>query len=109
MDINEVNLIKAALEDKKANDIRILDVSELTTICDYMIIADASNMNLLDTLVDAVYDEMAKKEMFPKMTEGNKNSGWVLMDYNDIIVQLFITEQRSFYDLERIWCDAKEI
>ncbi len=109
MDIKEVNLIKAALEDKKANDIKVLDVSELTTICDYMIIADASNINLLDTIVDAVYDTMAKNEIFPKMTEGNKNSGWVLMDYNDIIVQLFNSDMRSFYDLERIWCDAKEI
>ncbi|MBR6274365.1 MAG: ribosome silencing factor [Lachnospiraceae bacterium] len=109
MDFREVNLIKAALEDKKANDIKILDVSELTTICDYMIIADASNVNLLDTLVDEVYNTMAKEEKFPKMTEGNKNSGWVLMDYNDIIVQLFITDSRHFYDLERIWCDAKEI
>ena len=109
MDIKEVNLIKTALEDKKANDIKVLDVTELTAICDYMIIADASNVNLLDTLVDTVYDMMGKNSFFPKMTEGNKNSGWVLMDYSDIIVQLFTSEQRKYYDLERIWCDAKEI
>lgn len=101
--------IKAALEDKKANDIKILDISELTTVADFMVIADASNTNQLDALIDAVYDELAKDKVFPKMREGDKDCGWVLLDYRDILVQLFITEMRSHYDLERIWRDGKEI
>ncbi len=109
MNREHVEIIKAALEDKKANDIKVLDVGELTTICDYMIIADGSNTNHLDTLVDAVGDALGKLSLFPKATEGNKNSGWVLLDYTDVLVQLFTSDMRRFYDLERIWCDAKEI
>ena len=109
MENKYVETIKSALEDKKANDIKVLEVKDLTTICDYMIIADGSNTNHLDTLVDAVQDAMGREKVFPRANEGNKNSGWVLLDYNDIIVQLFSSEMRRFYDLERIWCDAKEI
>ena len=105
--LKNVEKIKAFLEDKKANNIKILEVTELTTICDYMIIADGNNVNHLDTLVDAVYDGLAAEGLTPRITEGNKTSGWVLMDYGDIIVQLFTEEMRNFYDLERIWSDAK--
>lgn len=101
--------IYEALSDKLAHDIKIIKVSELTTLTDYIIVADASNPNQLDTIVDAVYDELAKYKIFPRSTEGNKNSGWVLMDYRDSLVNLFTTEQREFYDIERIWQDGKEI
>ncbi len=107
MEIKTAEKIKALLEDKKANNIKMLDVSKLTTICDIMIIADGSNINHLDTLVDAVYDGLLKEDgLTPRLSEGNKNSGWVLLDYNDVIVQLFTGEMREFYDLERIWSDA---
>lgn len=106
------NLLKeiyTALDDKLAHDINIIDVSEITTITDYIIIADASNVNQLDAIVEAVYDELAKHRIFPKTTEGNKNSGWVLMDYKDVVVNLFTSEQRRFYNLDRIWQDGKKI
>ena len=86
MDKNDALNIKEALEDKLARDILILEIGPLTTIGDYMIIADASNVNQLDALENAVYDKMAKEKKFPKNTEGKKESGWILMDYGDIIV-----------------------
>lgn len=101
--------IYEALSDKIANDIQIIKVSEITTITDYIVIADASNTNQLDAIVDAVYDELAKVKIFPKASEGNKHSGWVLMDYNDVIVNLFTSEQRRFYNIERIWQDGVEV
>lgn len=101
--------IYEALSDKLAHDIEIIKVTELTPITDYIIIADASNINQLDAVVDAVYDELAKYKIFPKAAEGNKNSGWVLMDYRDVVINLFTAEQRSFYNIERIWQDGVRI
>lgn len=98
--------IYKALGDKLAHDIEIIKVTELTPITDYIIVADASNVNQLDAVVDAVYDELAGRQIFPKATEGNKQSGWVLMDYRDVLINLFTTEQRNFYNIERIWQDG---
>jgi len=109
MDVTYTSIIKDALEDKLANDVMILEITELTTIGDYMIIADANNVNQLDALENAVYDKLAKEKIFPKNTEGKKESGWVLMDYGDIIVQLFLHDTRKNYDLEHIWSDAKQL
>lgn len=105
----ELKLIKDALEDKKADNVRILDVASLTTICDYMVIADSSNVPHLNTIVDAVEEALGKAGITFKAKEGNADSGWVLLDYRDIIVQLFLHDMREFYDLERIWSDAVKI
>ena len=90
-----------ALEDKKAEDIRIIDISEVSVIADYFIIADGSNQNQLQALYKAGYHV--------KQVEGNQRSSWILMDYNDIIIHIFSKEDRMFYDLERIWRDGKQI
>ena len=109
MDKNDALSIKEALADKLARDIIILEIGPLTTIGDYMIIADAGNVNQLDAMENAVYDKMAKEKKFPKNTEGKKESGWILMDYGDIIVQLFLSDMREKYDIEHIWSDAKQL
>ena len=98
-----------ALEDKKAEDITVLDISEVSSIADYFIIANGSNANQLAAMKDAVDEAFYKSGMNAKQVEGNNNSTWILIDYNDVIVHLFDKEDRLFYDLERIWKDGKII
>lgn len=98
-----------ALEDKKAEDIRILDISGISTVADYFVIADGSNPNQLQAMIDSVEEELGKAGCSPKQIEGNANSSWILMDYSDVIVHVFSKEDRLFYDLERIWKDGKSI
>lgn len=98
-----------ALEDKKAEDIKVIDIGEVSSIADYFIIANGSNANQLAAMKDAVDEAVYKAGMEAKQVEGNNNSTWILIDYNDIIVHLFSKEDRLFYDLERIWKDGKVI
>jgi ribosome-associated protein len=106
----KLETIKNALEDKKAGGISIIDISQLSAISDYIIIADAANANQLDAMIDSVYDSLAAEfGIHPKAIEGNKNSRWVLMDYVDFIVNLFTKDQRVFYDLDKIWSDGKKL
>ena len=104
-----VKLAVDALKDKKAEDVRIIDIHEISTIADYFVIASGSNANQLGAMQDAVDEALYKAGVHAKQIEGNRNSTWILMDYQDIIVHLFSKEDRLFYDLERIWRDGKEI
>ena len=98
-----------ALEEKKADDIRIIDIGDISVIADYFVIAGASNLNQLQAMMDAVEEELYKEGFECAQKEGNRNSSWLLMDYKDMIIHLFSKEDRLFYDLERIWQDGKAI
>ena len=98
-----------ALSEKKAEDIRIIDISEISVIADYFIIASGSNANQLQAMQDSVDEQLYKAGYLAKQIEGNQRSSWILMDYSDIIVHIFSKEDRLFYDLERIWRDGKDI
>ena len=98
-----------SLEDKKAEDIKVIDISDISTIADYFIIASGKNRSQIQAVCDNVEEAMGRAGVSMKQTEGYKNANWVLMDYGDIIVHIFDTENRLFYDLERIWRDGKEI
>lgn len=99
----------AALEDKKAEDITVIDITGVSSIADYFIIANGTNQNQLTAMQDAVDEAMYKAGLHAKQIEENNQSTWILMDYQDIIVHLFSKEDRLFYDLERIWKDGKVI
>jgi len=98
-----------ALEDKKAGDITIIDISAISVMADYFVIASASSANQTEALMDSVDEKLVKAGVKGGQTEGVKTSGWVLMDYGDLIVHIFDKENRLFYDLERIWKDGKVI
>lgn len=98
-----------AFDSKQAEDIRVIDISEVSVIADYFVIASASNPNQLQAMMDAVDEALYKAGPYKARIEGNQRSSWVLMDYKDIIVHLFSREDRLFYDLERIWQDGKSI
>ena len=98
-----------ALNEKKAEDIRIIDISEISVLADYFIIANGTNPNQIQAMVDAVEEALSKIGHSAKQIEGNRQSSWVLMDYGDIIVHVFSREDLQFYDLERIWRDGKAL
>lgn len=98
-----------ALSEKKAEDIKIIDIGEISPIADYFVIASGANANQLQAMVDTVDEELTKAGYNAKQVEGNRNSSWILMDYNDIVVHVFSKEDRLFYDLERIWTDGKKV
>lgn len=104
-----VKKIYNAIDDKKAIDIKIIDITGVSIVADYFIIASASNSNQLEALEDATDKIMYEQDILPKQIEGGKSSPWILMDYGDIIVHLFTEEGRDFYDLERIWRDGVEV
>ncbi len=107
MDSREMaKLAFAALEDKKAGDIQIIEIGEISVIADYFIIADGENQRQLAAMQDAVDEALYKAGVSVKQVEGNNKSTWILMDYGDIIVHIFSKEDRLFYDLERIWRDG---
>lgn len=95
-----------ALEDKKAEDVRIIDISEISTIADYFIIADGSNKSQIQAMADNVSEVLGKAGVGLRQMEGYQNANWVLMDFQDVIVHIFDRENRLFYDLERIWRDG---
>lgn len=104
-----VKIAYKALDEKKANNIVILDIASVTPIADYFLICDASNVNQLGALTDEVEQQMYKAGFTQQQREGHKDSPWVLLDFGDIIVHIFDKENRGFYNLERIWADGKRV
>lgn len=98
-----------ALEDKKGVNIKIIDISNISILADYFIIAGGTNENQVKALADNVEEELAKDDITPKQIEGYNNANWILMDYQDVIIHIFNEQDRLFFDLERIWSDGNEI
>lgn len=98
-----------ALEEKKAEDIRVINIEQVSVMADYFLIASGTNRNQTQAMADNVEEMLHKAGYQPRQTEGYQTANWILMDYGDIIVHIFDTENRLFYDLERIWRDGKAI
>lgn len=98
-----------ALEDKKAEDIKVIDISEVSVIADYFIIANGTNRSQIQAMSDNVEETLGRVGYPLKQIEGYQNANWVLLDFNDVIIHIFDKENRLFYDLERIWRDGKRI
>ncbi len=98
-----------ALDDKKGEDIKVIDISEVSVLADYFIIAGGSNRSQIQAMADNVDECLSKNGGTLKQIEGYDAGNWVLLDFQDIIVHIFDKENRLFYDLERIWSDGKQI
>lgn len=98
-----------ALEDKKAEDIRVIDISEVSVIADYFIIAGGNNKNQIQAICDNVQEKLGRAGYPEKQIEGYDTANWILLDFVDVIVHIFDKENRLLYDLERIWRDGKQI
>lgn len=109
-DIKEiVKTIYKAMDDKKAEDIKIIYIGDICVMADYFIICSGHSNAQLNAIQDNIQDELAKLKVFPSSVEGNRNATWILMDYKDVIAHVFSRDDRAFYDLERIWKDGKTI
>ena len=102
-------LVIAALEDKKAEDIRVIDIADISTLGDYFILASGTNRIQIQAMSDEVERSMALAGHGLRHVEGYDHANWVLLDYSDVIIHIFDQENRLFYNLERIWRDGREI
>lgn len=104
-----LRLIIDALEDKKAENIQVIDISEISIVADYFVITNGSNRSQIQALSDNVEEKLAAGKIYPKNIEGYPTANWILMDYGDILVHIFDVESRDFYDLEHMWRDGKHV
>ena len=102
-------LAVTALEDKKAENIKIINIETVSTLADYFIIAGGSNRNQVQAMCDNVEETLGRAGYPECKIEGYASANWILMDYGDLVIHLFDEENRLFYDLERIWRDGKTV
>jgi len=100
--------VKAA-DSKHANDISVLNISEVSIMADYFVIMDASSQRQVDAIVQAILDEMGKNDVEVGHVEGKRDSKWILIDLHDIVIHVFVSEERDFYNLEKLWSDAPSV
>lgn len=101
--------ISRIIDDKKGNDIKILDVSKLSSIAEYFVIATGNSTKHATSLADEIEKKLNESYVYINHKEGYNNGKWILLDYIDVVVHIFTEEERNFYDLERIWKDAKYV
>lgn len=94
------------LSEKKAMDTVIIDIQEKASFADYFVIATGNSDRQVNALIDDVEDTFAQEGLLAKSIEGKNNSGWILMDFGDIIVNLFTPELREHYSIEKVWGDC---
>ena len=104
-----VRIAYDALEDKKGENICIIDISGISPLADYFIISNGSSDSQVTALVDNVEEKMHKAGHSQIQREGMRSGNWVLLDYGDIVVHVFDRENRDFYHLEHIWSDGRKI
>ncbi|HIS75623.1 MAG TPA: ribosome silencing factor [Candidatus Merdivicinus excrementipullorum] len=97
------------LDSKKARDIRVIRVGDLTILGEYFVIAAGSSSTQVKMLADEVEYQLGQKGEKPHNVEGYKSENWIVLDYTDVIVHVFYEETREFYDLERLWADGEQI
>ncbi len=107
--IEKVKVIYNAIDDKLGIDIKIIDISKVSVLADYLVISGANNKSQVQAIVDNITEKLDKQKVFVRHVEGYSTANWVLLDYNDIIVHVFNQEDRLFYDLERLWQDGNTI
>ena len=98
-----------ALDEKKGEDIKVIDIASVSVLADYFFIANGSNESQVKALIDNVEECLHKAGFVLKQREGYGTASWVLLDFGDIIVHIFDKENRLFYNLERIWRDGVEV
>lgn len=110
--MNSIDLVKFAcklLDSKKATDLVVLDIREVTSLGDYFVVASGTSTTQVKALAGELEDKLAEQKIEPRRIEGESSAMWVLMDYGDVIVHIFNHETRDFYCLERLWADAPKL
>ena len=108
MSLDIVKKIVKALDDKKGNDIQVIKIEELTIVADYFVICTANSNTHVRALADEVEYQLEEAGVKADHIEG-RATGWVLLEYHGVVVHIFLEESRNYYNLERLWEDAKKI
>ncbi|MDE6709451.1 MAG: ribosome silencing factor [Oscillospiraceae bacterium] len=96
------------LDTKKAEDIKVIGIKDLTIIADYFIIANGTSSTHTRSLADELEFRLKEQGIEPRQVQGNNGSNWIILDYSDVVVHIFNKEMRDFYNLERLWSDGFE-
>lgn len=101
--------IVVAADGKKAIDLKVLQIGELTTLADYFVICSGTSYPHMNAISEEIEEKLDEAQVFPRGREGRDSQNWILLDYGDVIVHIFSTESREFYSIERLWSDAREV
>jgi len=104
-----VNVAVKAAEDKKALDITVLDIRKVSIVADYFIICSGRSRAQVQAIVGNIIEKLEEEGVFALRREGFREGGWVLVDYGDVVVHVFQEAERQFYNLERLWGDARVV
>jgi len=97
------------LDDRKAENIEVLKISELTTIADYFVICNGNSSTQVKALCDNVTEKTSEMGIEPLRIEGYDSAAWILVDYGSVVVHIFKTDMRDFYSLDRLWGDGEKV
>lgn len=95
------------LEDKKGEDILLLDIKDIASFTDYFVLCTGTSDRMLDALADGMLEAVREKHRKKGRKQGDPQDGWVVVDYGDVVVHLFSPDRRDYYDLEELWQDGK--
>ena len=101
--------VVAAAEDRKAQDLKVLQLGEVTSLTDYFLICSGASERQVQAIADAVLEKLRTAGVRPNHVEGYKNGRWILIDFGDFVVHIFKIETRSYYGLEKLWADAPDV
>lgn len=104
----KLSIITDAIDDKKGIDIRVMDISGLTTISDYFVIVSGNSSVQSQSIADGIDEKMSEQGYEKTARDGYQSGRWILLDYEDIIVHIFHKEERDYYKLERLWTEDKD-
>ena len=108
-DRQEMEIAVKALDSKKAQDIKVLKVDDLTILGNYFVIASATSTTQVKALADEVEYQLGLAGVTPKSIQGEQSRNCIILDYVDILVHVFLEETRDFYNLEHVWADGKPV
>ena len=107
LSLEMVKTAAEAIDSKRGQEITVIDISGMSSLGDYFVIAHGKNARQVQTMADETEEKLAAQGHRPRHIEGYTNAGWILMDYGDIVVHIFSEDERRFYDLERIWKEGR--